>query len=216
MYVFIDDSGDAGVKFNRGSSTHLVMAACVVPNDSALIDIQRVMSRMPRHLKTAGEFKHSKMKASHKEEFFRALESMNFHVRTIIVDKRELKSGFLREHANEMKSYFIKQLLTHTWGQIENAQILIDGADLRAFGVKSTQYLLSQINSEEVPVALEIACRDSKEELGLQLADMVAGTIMSGITKGIKVTKTESWQQVRKRAYHPKGNWWIFRDKKTA
>ncbi|MDK6690000.1 DUF3800 domain-containing protein, partial [Aerococcus urinae] len=73
-----------------------------------------------------------------------------------------------------------------------------------------------QINSEEVPVALEIACRDSKEELGLQLADMVAGTIMSGITKGIKVTKTESWQQVRKRAYHPKGNWWIFRDKKTA
>lgn len=214
MYAFIDDSGDAGMKFKQGSSTHLVFAMCLFKTESAWKSTKQALLATPDYMKTAGEFKHAKMKEHHREEFFKSIENEDFHVRAIIIDKTQLTSQFLTSHANEMKTYFIRQLLTHTWGQVTDCRIVIDGADLRAFGVKSTDYLLEHANGYGTRnTASEVVCEDSRDSIGLQLADMVAGTIMAGLKKGEKVTSTERWKQVRRRAYHPAGNWWIFRSK---
>ncbi|ADH93425.1 DUF3800 domain-containing protein [Arcanobacterium haemolyticum] len=211
MYVFIDDSGDAGMKFNRGSSTHLVMAACVVPDRAALESIERVMRSMPDYLRTAGEFKHAKMKDVHKDEFFARLVDEVFDVRAIIVDKRELSQGFLQLHGNELKIFFIHQLLVRDCERMSDALVLIDGADVRAFGCSGSSYVLNQANLCGHGSVRQVVCRDSKRELGLQLTDMVAGTIMTGVKKGAPVTSTDRWAQVWHRAHSSGGVWWEFR-----
>ncbi len=212
MYAFIDDSGDAGMKFRQGSSTHLVMSMCLFKTEQAWLSTQRALQGLPDFMKTAGEFKHAKMKERHKEAFFKQIENEDFYVRAIIVDKTKLTSQFLASHANEMKTHFLKQLLTHTWGQVQDCKIIIDGADLQAFGMKSTDYLFEKANeNKKIRVASEVLCADSKTSLGLQLADMVAGTIMAGLKKGQPMRDTDRWRQVRQRAYQPEGSWWLFR-----
>ncbi|MEW6901083.1 DUF3800 domain-containing protein [Trueperella pyogenes] len=211
MYAFIDDSGDAGMKFCRGSSTHLVFAMCIFKTEQAWLATEQTLLNMPEYLKSAGEFKHAKMKEQHRNTFFTLLENEDFYVRVIIVDKQRLTSQFLATHANEMKTYFIMQLLTHVFGQVKDCHIFIDGADLRAFGVKSTEYLLNRLNSYgQKNIASQIECVDSRQSVGLQLADMVAGTVMAGIKKGPRITETARWTQVRRRAKQPEGTWWDF------
>lgn len=213
MFVFIDDSGDAGVKFNRGSSTHLVFAACVFPNEEALRGVYERMILMPDYLQGGlREFKHAKMKEKHREKFFEHLVDETFYVRAIIIDKRILTSDFLKANGTEMKAYFIKQLLTHTYGKVQDATVVIDGADLRAFGGNTTtEYLLDHVNRGSTTVARQIVCRDSKEELGLQLADMVAGTIMACFQEKINISISKRLSHVRSRAYQPNGNWWVWK-----
>ncbi|QPK81229.1 DUF3800 domain-containing protein [Schaalia sp. ZJ405] len=212
MLVFIDDSGDAGVKFNRGSSEYLVLASCIFPTEADYLALKGVLENAPDYLKRKnGEFKHSKMKEAHREEFFRLVSENKFSVRVIIVDKRILTSDFLKSNGSTMKAYFIKQLLTHTWGTIKDATIVIDGADLRAFhGIRTTKYLMERVNRNGENVAKEIVCRDSKVDIGLQLADMVAGTVMSCFQGKISIHSSNRAAQVRNRARRPTGTWWKF------
>lgn len=211
MYAFIDDSGDAGMKFKRGSSTHLVLSMCLFQSEQAWKSTETALRDLPDYMKTVGEFKHSKMKDRHKEAFFKQIENEDFYVRAIIVDKTKLTSQFLASHANEMKTYFLMQLLTHTWGQVQDCKIVIDGADLQAFGMKSTDYLFEKANeNRKIRVASEVICADSKDSLGLQLADMVAGTVMAGLKKGQPMLDTDRWLQVRRRMRQPQGSQWFF------
>lgn len=94
---------------------------------------------------------------------------------------------------------------------MSDALVLIDGADVRAFGCSGSSYVLNQANLCGHGSVRQVVCRDSKRELGLQLTDMVAGTIMTGVKKGAPVTSTDRWAQVWHRAHSSGGVWWEFR-----
>ncbi|QTG75337.1 DUF3800 domain-containing protein [Trueperella pecoris] len=94
MYAFIDDSGDAGMKFRQGSSTHLVLSMCLFKTESAWKSTEQALLAIPDYMKTAGEFKHAKMKERHRDEFFKRIENEDFHVRAIIIDKNNSLASF--------------------------------------------------------------------------------------------------------------------------
>ena len=75
-----------------------------------------------------------------------------------------------------MHNYAIRALLTHTYGTITDAKIKIDGNDTKAFRIQNAAYF-RRVNDERPGTIREISTADSKRNVMIQLADMVAGAI---------------------------------------
>lgn len=121
------------------------------------------------------EYKYSKTKRAHKDSFFDAIRGADFAVRTIFVDKRVIRSEHLRANPRDMKAFLIMQLLTHTYGTVREAKLVIDGQDTRAFGATDRGYFLSRVGFGSPPTITDVEFADSKRSALVQLADMVAG-----------------------------------------
>lgn len=202
------------MKFHKGSSIYIVMAACIFKNDEELLKLEQVLDSFAwakgyRTPDKNREFKNSKMKDRHKEELFEQLKTIDFAVRTIFANKKFLYSPHLREDPNQMKAFLIKALLTSPYAHFTDATVIIDGSDLRAFG-KSTRSYLENQTRWHCPGAIKLVeFRDSKTSRGLQLADLVAGTIFRGLNDKT-FRQSSRWKQVKRRANSPDGTYWNF------
>ena len=94
MYVFIDDSGDAGFKLERGSSEHLVIACCVFDSaEDAEITADKIRNfRISLNWHPQQEFKFSKTREDIRLGFFQAVLSCKFFVRSIVIDKKSFRA----------------------------------------------------------------------------------------------------------------------------
>jgi hypothetical protein len=68
-----------------------------------------------------GEFKYSKTKERLKDCFFACTSKVEYNIRAIVVDKSKIYSHHLRSSPSALKSYAIRQLLSHGFGTIHNA-----------------------------------------------------------------------------------------------
>ena len=215
MWVFVDDSGDCGFKFDNNSSTHLVLAACVFRSRRAIADaIQRVEAarivKAPdgRIHRRNREFKYSSSKDSHKDAFFEHVRGADYMVRAIVLDKRRVYSSHLLDHPNDMKSYLIRQLLTHTLGTVQGAKLIIDGKDTNAFGMADREYFMRVVNREAPHTIEEVEYAQSERNNLIQLADMTAGSIRRTET-GDQRALAHRTTYIRRFAY-PSGSLWRF------
>ena len=219
MWVFLDDSGDCGMKFDRGSSSHVVMAACVFRTRGAVehalecVEAGR-LNRAPdgQVYRLGREFKYSSSKDVHKTAFFAAIKGADFAVRVIIIDKRNLWSRRLQENANHLKAEAIYQLLTHTGGTVTGAKLVIDGQDTRAFGVSDRQHFLTRVNAASPNTLQEVEFTDSKRSGLIQLADMVAGAVRRRADDPTDKRAEEHFQSMYPRMWRRNGgSYWPFR-----
>ncbi|MDR1152069.1 MAG: DUF3800 domain-containing protein [Bifidobacteriaceae bacterium] len=179
MHVFVDDSGDPGFKLGHGSSRFLVMAACVFDAPEDMEDTADAIHRCRRGLGRSDrfEFKYAKTPWPQKDAFFRAVAPCRFWVRAIIIDKTLVTSGHLRVTPSHLKNYAIRQLLTHTFGIVREAKLVIDGKDSKAFGITESRYFMREVNQVTPGTLRKVAHADSRANVLIQLADMVAGAI---------------------------------------
>lgn len=216
MWVFVDDSGDCGFKFDKNSSTHLVIAACVFETREAIEDaIRRVEAARTvttpdgREFKRNREFKYSSSKEDHKDAFFNGVNQARYMVRAIVLDKRVVYSRRLLDSPNDMKSYLIRQLLTHTLGTVRGAKLVIDGNDTRAFGMADKDYFMRVVNREVPGTLIDVEYADSKAHNLIQLADMTAGSIRRAREGHVPAIQHRA-SYARRFAY-PKGSEWPFK-----
>lgn len=177
MHVFIDDSGDAGMKLGSGSSRFLVMAACVFKEPE---DIERAVALIrgcSEQHRMRREFKYSKTRDGIRDSFFRSVEPARFAVRAIVIDKSLLTSRNLRENPSNLKSHAIYQLLTHHGGTIRDAKLVVDGQDCKPFGMSDNRYFRSNVNWKVPGTIRAVDFVDSTQSVPVQLADMTAGAI---------------------------------------
>lgn len=210
MHVYVDDSGCGGFKLGHGSSSHLVMSAAVF-RDTA--EIQRLddlleSDRHPRAPKC--EFKFTKSNDARRARFFEVVDPVDFHVRAIVIDKTLVRSGHLRSNPAAFKSWAIRMLLTKHFGQIQNAKIFIDGKDTRGFGVSDEAYLMRMVNREAPGTIGAVRFVDSKQSIGIQLADMTAGAINRAYCNEPRRDGTYL-RAFRRKTYQPRGSLWLFK-----
>jgi len=185
------------------------MAACVFREPA---DIEALKSRMTACAHMNGhrvEFKYSKTKERLKDCFFACTSDVNYSIRAISVDKSKLYSAKLRESPSALKSYAIRMLLSRGFGTIRDAKVIIDGQDTKAFGIADTAYLMRMANSERPGTIREVSFADSKQNVGIQLADMVAGAIQKGV-RTHKPSDPKHLSIIRPRSYQPRGTLWHF------
>ncbi|MEK9209033.1 MAG: DUF3800 domain-containing protein [Patescibacteria group bacterium] len=179
MIVFIDDSGDPSFKIDKGASKNFVIC-CVIYDDELEAERTAVaIKELRRKLKFSDrvEFKFNGSTFKTRIAFLEEVSKYKFRVRALVVDKTKIKSGQPKNDKQSFYSYFIKTVLQYNKGTIKNAKIRIDGSGDRIFRKKFLTYLRKQLNSKQQKVINNITLVDSKTNVLIQLADMIAGTI---------------------------------------
>lgn len=172
MLVFIDESGDPGFKVDRGS-TPIFAAAMVVfetREDAAATDA--IIEQALRDLRAYPEFKFNKSSHGRRDEFFARLKQCNFCVRAIIVKKDVIYSDRLRAEKDEFYRFFVKNMVKHDGGLLDNAKVIIDGSGERIFRQDLQRHL-----KQHAKGIRSVKFADSRRDRLVQLADMCVGAI---------------------------------------
>jgi len=183
MLVFVDDSGDPSFALDKGSSAMFVIC-CVIFQDELEAEKAAIAIKELRRIQ----------KFSEKVEY---KFNGKFLVRAMVVDKRKIKSALLRNDKQSFYSYFIKMALQYNKGTISNAKIRIDGSGDRIFRKRFLTYLRKQLNTKQRKVIQNVRLVDSRENVLIQMADMIAGTIRRYKEKE-KVDAPSYWAIIKK------------------
>jgi len=91
-----------------------------------------------------------------------------------------------------------KDLVKHSSGKIKKAKIRLDGHGDRIFRKELLSYLRKSLDSVDRGMVENLRFRDSKKDVLIQLADMVAGSINRTFQEG-KTDKNVYWDIVKKK-----------------
>lgn len=177
--VFIDESGDPGFKINKGSSQYFVIALVIFQDELEAEETALIIKKYRRKIGKSNsyEFKFNKSSNEFRLNFLQEIKNCKFIARAIIVEKEVLYSSQLRSRKESFYNYFLRKVLEKNNNTIKNAKIRIDGSGERAFRKELQSYLKQELNSETKKVMKNLRFIDSKKDVLIQLADMVAGTI---------------------------------------
>lgn len=174
MLVFIDESGDAGFKTDRGSSPVFVAAMVIFADKESAAATQTVIAASEARRIHKGEFKFSKTRDDVRDLFFQTVASCPFTVRAIVVQKAVIYSAHLKTDKETFYEFFVKQMIRHDNDQLNEARVVIDGSGDRQF----RQNLGAALRKRGRQGAVK-SCKfsDSKNDPLVQLADMCVGAI---------------------------------------
>jgi len=179
MLIFIDDSGDAGFKLDKGSSRFFVISAVIFDDN---LEAEKTAVAIKQFRRDAGfsdrvEFKFNKSRRKIREGFLETVSVFNFRIRSLIIDKSLILSEELRNNRESFYSYAIKMLLKYSNATISEASIKIDGSGDRIFRRTFLSYLRKHLNTKEAKIIKKCKLVNSKNNVLIQLADMVAGSM---------------------------------------
>jgi hypothetical protein len=179
MIIFIDESGDAGFKVQKGSTPVFIIAMIIFDDE---LDAEETALRIKKYRRSIGkksnyEFKFSKSNKEYRLNFLNLIKKCKFRVRAIVFKKEVIYSDNLRTDTNKFYNYAVKLVLQHNNETIKNVKIRIDGLGERKFRQNLTTYLRQELNHSEKQVLKNLRFRDSNKDVLIQLADMIAGSI---------------------------------------
>ena len=174
--VFIDDSGDPGIKPH--SSSHFVMAAIVFSDDLVAEEVALTMRKFRRQLgwNDDHEYKFNKTKKDYIKQALRLVSQYDFAVYAIVVNKAKFKQMPKNLYHDSISELF--KLIP-----LKKAAIKIDGHT----GTNYTKRAISQIRKNanvNTGQIHNIKFADSKENVLIQLADLVASSIFCSTQTG--------------------------------
>jgi hypothetical protein len=184
MFVYLDESGDTGFKFDRGSSRYFVVTLLLVDDPvplHAAIERLRDALRYSRNV----EFKFSKSSERVRREFLAAISPEKFEVRALIVDKQQLAREQLRDKET-FYNLFVRLVLDYDFGSIREAILILDES-VRSKRAKEglRTYLRRMLSlNETAPKLSKIIYHRSHTDYLLQVSDMVCGAIYAAYNKG--------------------------------
>lgn len=179
MLIFIDDSGDPGFKLDQGSSRYFVIALLIFDDTLEAEKMAVAIKQLKRRLKIADheEFKFNKSRDVVKREFLETITEFQFRIRCLVVKKELVYSNELKSKKESFYACFIKEVLKHSNDTILNAKIRIDGSGDREFKKQFLSYLRKELNAHEKNVMRNCKMIDSRSDVLIQAADMIAGAI---------------------------------------
>lgn len=177
MLVFLDDSGDPGFKVGQGSSKSFVIALVIFDDNLEAEETAIKIKRLRRSLGKDDnfEFRFNKCKYDYRCQFLKTVASRDFRIRAIIMPKdRIYDKSHLRKSKESFYNFAIKTVLKFHGGTIQNARIRMDSHGERKLKRELLAYLRREVGSG---VIRNIKIHDSKQDVLIQLADMVAGAL---------------------------------------
>lgn len=151
------------------------------------------------------EFKFNKSNKSIRLQFLEEIKDCNFHVRAIVADKAIIRSPELRNNKHKFYNYMIKEVLSKSDGVMKDARIRLDGHEDRAYKKAATTYFRQQVNLRG-SIIKDMKFVNSKNDNLIQLADMVAGSILRSTQKD-KSDSSVYLKAIKKRI----GDIWYFK-----
>ena len=185
MLVFIDDSGDPGFKLEKGSSRYFIVLILIFDDELEAEKTAVAIKGLRRDLgfPDDAEFKFHKSSKNVRAKFLQIVNPFKFRVRALVVDKTLIRSQELRTNKNSFYGYAIKTALKYARGSVLDAKVRIDGSGDRIFRKSFLSYLRRQLNSRKQKIMKNCKLVDSKGNVLVQMADMIAGSVRRSYDK---------------------------------
>jgi hypothetical protein len=174
----LDDAGDAGFKFRKGSSRYFVIA-CIMFDDSLEVEYASVGLRVFRRSlgwKDTHEFKFNKNHRKDKLAFLHEANRYDFKIRAVIVDKTTLDKEEMKKSKKVFYLSVVRDVLLRFGDRLDDAKVYLDGDDIKGQTQKTRVFLRQALNADKKRMR-KFEAADSVKEGLIQLADMVAGSI---------------------------------------
>ncbi len=182
QYHYLDESGDPGLDIAGGASIHFALSLVQLTERAPLPKLANL--RRSRRLPPNFEFKYHKTTAAQKVAFFKAVQTVPFRIRAVVIDKANLDRSVRQMSGRDLMLHFVTQLALRVSAlDIANDVLVIDGATpafRRALRIKLSKECRKMGRARPFK---KIIGGDSRREDGLQLADMIVGAILHSVAK---------------------------------
>ncbi|NCN87490.1 MAG: DUF3800 domain-containing protein [Candidatus Pacebacteria bacterium] len=185
MKIFIDESGDPGFKIEEGSSRFFVVALIIFEEEAEENRARTALDNLKKEWqeKDTFEFKFSKMSIKERKEVLEVAMQAKFKIRAVVFDKVRMNTLQLEHFKENYYQYAIRSLLEHQDCHIQNSEIRIDTFGETYYRNNLIKYFNKHLCSSEDETHKHLIFQDSKFNVLIQLADLVAGSLRKSFDK---------------------------------
>ncbi len=173
MLVFVDESGDAGFKFDQNSSQFFIVAMVVFDDDAQATATANQIARFRQSLKQKDEFKFSKMSRQRRQDFAELIKTLDFVARVFVIDKLLVDPKQFSQYGTDTYQWMLAEALIAFQDEFSQARLKLDGTQNRYFKRTFKSYIRQRL---EIKIN-DLVFVDSESTELLQLADFVAGAV---------------------------------------
>lgn len=193
MLVFVDESGDSGLKLGQGSSKFFTVAIVIFEdNEEAMACDQRIeLLKKELGWSRRGEFHFRNNSDKIRKKFLKAVTPYNFFYYGIVFRKNPavLTSKTLFDKKTFYK-YACGLVFENAKSKLNEAIVTIDESDSTDFRSELSKYLRRKMNEGKKRVLIKkVKMQRSSSNNLLQLADYIAGVINRKIQQDKKYTQ---------------------------
>jgi hypothetical protein len=180
MLVFVDESGDAGMKLGRGSSAFFVVTAVLFEDheEAAVCDRHIDEIRLRLGLKAHKEFHFAGDTRGIRECFLREASQYEFFYFSVVLNKEKLWGPGFR-YRSPFYKYAVSLVFQNMKPYLRDAIVVIDRSGDRVFRKQLATYLRKRINEakDALRTIKKVRTERSYNNNLVQLADMVCGAV---------------------------------------
>lgn len=190
MLVFIDESGDPGLKLTQGSSQFFTVSLVIFEDNSEAEACDKRIERLKNELgwKGQSEFHFSRNSDKIREVFLKLVSTYKFFYYGIVINKDPKKlwgEGF--KNKESFYKYACGLVFENAKEKLKRSTVIIDQNGNLEFRNHLAKYLRNKINTQDKIIHKIKMQRSSGNNL-LQLADYIAGVI----NKSVEARKKQS------------------------
>ena len=179
MLVFIDESGDSGMKKREGSSQYFFVTAVMFEDneDAAACDVRIDRLREEMRLHPRFEFHFNSCSDAFRKQFLQTIGPFHFFYHVFGLNKHRLWSdGFQDRHS--FYKYATGLVFENARPHLRNAKVVIDKTGNHEFRAHLAKYLKRKMNEGGAELLIrKVSMEGSHTNNLLQVADMVCGAV---------------------------------------
>ncbi|WP_271785352.1 DUF3800 domain-containing protein [Aquimarina algiphila] len=175
VIAFADEFGNNSFDFSTQGS-HFIIAS-VIMNQDELSEIQTQLEEIRKRFFQTGEIKSSKVKNNHSRRILilKELKKVNFSVYAVVIDKRKLfGEGF--KYKQSFYKYLNGILYKELYRTFPQLELKVDEHGGNDF-MRSFKKYVEKNHIRNLFAGSDFQIQKSHNDLGVQLADMMAGTL---------------------------------------
>jgi len=182
MKIAIDESGDSGLKFWKGSSRWFILTAIIVPDDKICGPICTAVDDYRQNVNNGFELHFAHNSHEQHVNFFSYMSDKEFIFASVCIDKQKLARRRPQVLRSKMSLYrfAFEKLFTELKPWLDHPVVLIDTNGPKHFNKALSNHLLRMFGSKhkgDINYIEQVRVVDSQYEPLVQLADYVAGAI---------------------------------------
>ncbi|MBM7692477.1 hypothetical protein JOC77_001907 [Peribacillus deserti] len=199
LYAFIDEFGNYGFDFEKKDvSTHFIIAAILVEVSNKEMLEQKIEIIRRKYFQT-GEMKSSKIKNSHRRriQILSEIKELPFQLYAYVIDKTKIRETGGLGYKKSFFKYLNNLLYKDLYKTFEELQLVADEHGSKEF----MQEFKTYVKRKSIPDLFNFSTfgfNDSKSDILLQLADLLAGTIAKGYDKQQLTDEYKSFHSILK------------------
>ena len=190
MLVFIDESGDSGLKIDQGSSRYFTIVLVVFKDHQEALDCDEKINQLRKEINWAknSEFHFKRNSDKIRKKFLKLIIKFDFFYYALVINKDKSKlwgEGF--KNKESFYKYACWLVFENAKSSLKMATVILDESGSLDFKRQLAKYIRKKTNKNE-KIVKKVKMQKSTGNNLLQLADYVAGAV----NRSIKDKKKDS------------------------